>query len=158
MKNYTAFYPSEVGLLEIKATDRAVTGLRFIKNQPKVPSDSHPLLAECCRQLDEYFRGKRQRFDLRLDPEGTDFQKKVWTQLRKIPFGKTVSYGDLARALGRPKAGRAVGGANGRNPISVIIPCHRVIGRDGSLVGFGGGLWRKERLLKHEREIVDRKE
>jgi len=157
MKTYRAYYPSEVGLLEITATDRGIAGLRFVKNKTKAQSDSHPLLSECFRQLDEYFRGERKRFELKLKPEGTDFQKKVWDELRKIPFGKTASYAEVALAIGRPKAGRAVGGANGRNPIAVIIPCHRVIGSDGSLTGFGGGLWRKERLLKHEREVAVQK-
>ena len=157
MKIYKAYYPSEVGLLEITAVDQGITGLRFVKNKPKAQLVSHPHLLKCFRQLDEYFQGKRRKFDLRLRPEGTDFQKKVWDELRKIPFGKTTSYREVARAISRPKAFRAVGAANGRNPIAVIIPCHRVIGSDGSLMGFGGGLWRKERLLKHEREIAGQK-
>jgi methylated-DNA-[protein]-cysteine S-methyltransferase len=157
MKTYRAYYPSEVGLLEITATDGGIAGLRFVKSKTKAQSDSHPHLSECFRQLDEYFRGKRKRFELKLKPEGTDFQKKVWDELRKIPFGKTASYAEVALAIGRPKAVRAVGGANSRNPIAVIIPCHRVIGSDGSLTGFGGGLWRKDRLLKHECEVAVQK-
>jgi methylated-DNA-[protein]-cysteine S-methyltransferase len=101
-------------------------------------------------QLDEYFEGKRKKFDLLLEPMGTDFQKKVWKHLVKVPFGKTASYLDVAMALGEMKATRAVGSANGRNPIVIIIPCHRVIGSNGSLTGYGGGMWRKEWLLKHE--------
>ena len=157
MRSYKSFYPSEVGLLEITATDEGITGLTFSRKRTRVRSQSHPLLAVCFSQLDEYFRGERTEFDLKLKPEGTEFQKKVWDRLRKIPFGQTTTYGAIAKSVGRPKAVRAVGGANGRNPIAVIIPCHRVIGRDGSLTGFGGGLWRKERLHKHEREVAAKK-
>jgi methylated-DNA-[protein]-cysteine S-methyltransferase len=102
--------------------------------------------------LDEYFKGKRQNFSLELQLEGTDFQKKVWEQLQKIPYGETASYKDVAVAIGNEKAVRAVGGANGMNNIAIIIPCHRVIGADGNLVGFGGGLWRKVWLLNHEKQ------
>jgi methylated-DNA-[protein]-cysteine S-methyltransferase len=100
--------------------------------------------------MDEYFEGSRKEFQLPLAPEGTDFQKRVWSELLNIPYGATCSYLDVARALGDANAIRAVGAANGRNPISIIIPCHRVIGADGSLTGYGGGLWRKEWLLRHE--------
>jgi methylated-DNA-[protein]-cysteine S-methyltransferase len=106
---------------------------------------------EGIRQLDEYFRGARKRFSLKLLPQGTPFQKLVWQQLKRIPYGKVVSYGDVARAIGRPHAYRAVGNANNKNPIGIIIPCHRVIGSDGKLVGYGSGIWRKEWLLKHEK-------
>lgn len=107
-------------------------------------------LDEVCRQLDEYFAGRRRRFELRLAPQGTAFQQAVWRALLEIPYGQTSSYGQLARCIARPKAVRAVGAANGANPIAVIIPCHRVIGSDGSLTGFGGGLARKELLLRLE--------
>ena len=105
---------------------------------------------EAQQQLAEYFNGQRKVFELDLDPQGTDFQKKVWKQLIKIPYGQTVSYGELARRIGNPKASRAVGMANGRNPISIIIPCHRVIGSNGSLTGFGGGIEVKQYLLDLE--------
>jgi methylated-DNA-[protein]-cysteine S-methyltransferase len=108
-------------------------------------------LKACLKQIDEYFKGKRRKFHLDLDPLGTPFQKMVWRQLEKIPFGKVVSYGEIAGVIGNSKACRAVGSANGKNPIAIIIPCHRVVGRDGNLTGYGGGLWRKEWLLKHER-------
>ena len=108
-------------------------------------------MAECLRQLTEYFKGRRQKFSIPLLLEGTDFQKAVWRQLQKIPFGQTASYGDVARAVGSPRAFRAVGNANNKNPIPLIIPCHRVIGSDGKLVGFGGGIWRKHWLLEHEK-------
>jgi methylated-DNA-[protein]-cysteine S-methyltransferase len=112
-------------------------------------------LAEACRQLSEYFAGQRKRFELKLNPSGTEFQRQVLDELVKIPYGTTVSYSDIARRIGRPKAVRAVGAANGRNPIPVIIPCHRVIGAHGDLTGFGGGLPTKEALLRLELENSD---
>lgn len=117
-------------------------------------------LKECVRQLDEYFRGERRVFTIRLMPEGTDFHQKVWREVRRIPFGKTASYKEVAASIGKEKAVRAVGNANRLNKISIIIPCHRVIGSNGELVGYGGGLWRKEWLLAHEQRVQekDRKE
>ena len=112
-------------------------------------------LAEACRQLSEYFAGQRKRFELKLNPSGTEFQRQVLDELVKIPYGTTVSYSDIARRIGRPRAVRAVGAANGRNPIPVIIPCHRVIGAHGDLTGFGGGLPTKEALLRLELENSD---
>jgi methylated-DNA-[protein]-cysteine S-methyltransferase len=117
-----------------------------------LPHDpGHPMLAQVRAQLAEYFGGRRRRFDLPIVLEGTDFQKQVWSELAKIPYGETISYGEQARRIGKPKALRAVGGANGRNPISIIIPCHRVIGSDGSLTGFGWGTGNKKTLLDLER-------
>lgn len=113
-------------------------------------------LAEARAQLDEYFAGTRTDFELELAADGTLFQKKVWKALRTIPFGTTQSYGQLATKIGKPTAARAVGAANGCNPISIVVPCHRVIGADGSLTGFGGGLKRKQWLLNHEAEIVQK--
>jgi methylated-DNA-[protein]-cysteine S-methyltransferase len=110
----------------------------------------HPILGEAERQLSEYFAGKRTHFELPLEPQGTEFQKKVWGRLRKIPFGKTRSYLQIARAIGSPRACRAVGGATGKNPLSIVIPCHRVIGANGTLTGFGGGLETKAKLLALE--------
>ncbi len=110
----------------------------------------HPVLIEAERQLEEYFAGRRTRFDLPLDPRGSEFQKTVWQALRRIPFGATRSYAQLARELGKPGAARAVGAANGKNPLSIIVPCHRVIGADGSLTGFAGGLEIKAKLLRFE--------
>jgi methylated-DNA-[protein]-cysteine S-methyltransferase len=110
----------------------------------------HPILIETERQVSEYFAGKRTQFDLPLQPEGSEFQKKVWRALRKIPFGKTKSYLDLARAIGWPDASRAVGAANGKNPLSIVVPCHRVVGADGTLTGFAGGLKTKAALLALE--------
>lgn len=110
-----------------------------------------PVLLECARQLREYFLGERRCFDLPLDMKGTEFEKQVWQELLNVPYGKTASYKEIAGAVGRPAAARAVGAANGKNPIAVIVPCHRVIGHDGRLVGYGGGLWRKKWLLEHEK-------
>ena len=106
------------------------------------------------RELDEYFAGQRTEFTLPLAPSGTDFQQSAWKVLCGIPFGETISYGEQARRLGNPNAVRAVGGANGRNPIGIIVPCHRVIGADGSLTGFGGGMDVKRTLLDHERKVT----
>ncbi|MBT8244440.1 MAG: methylated-DNA--[protein]-cysteine S-methyltransferase [Winogradskyella sp.] len=109
-------------------------------------------LLDCVTQLKEYFREEREYFDLKLNPSGTDFQKKVWQQLQQIPFGKTCSYLELSKQLGNPKAIRAIANANGKNPLWVIIPCHRVIGSDGSLTGYAGGLHRKQWLINHENQ------
>ena len=153
MKKYKTFYNSKVGLLEIEGTQNAITKVHF-SDKKRIKSDKNlpPILKKCQKQLDQYFNGKRQNFSLELQLEGTDFQKKVWEQLQKIPFGETVSYKDVAVAVGNEKAVRAVGGANGQNNIAIVIPCHRVIGADGNLVGFGGGLWRKIWLLNHEKK------
>lgn len=109
-----------------------------------------PLVAEAMQQLGAYFAGKLRVFDLPLRPQGTDFQRKVWQALLEIPYGKTISYLGISENIGDPKSTRAVGAANGRNPIPIVIPCHRVIGSDGSLTGYGGGIWRKQWLLEHE--------
>ena len=111
------------------------------------------VVAETVRQLDQYFEGERTDFDLPLDPQGSPFQQQAWLALRTIPYGETVSYGEQARRLGDPNKARAVGAANGRNPISIVVPCHRVIGTSGKLVGFGGGLDAKAWLLAHERRF-----
>ncbi|MBC9786055.1 methylated-DNA--[protein]-cysteine S-methyltransferase [Heliobacterium chlorum] len=110
-------------------------------------------LTACLQQLDEYFRGTRKDFNVKLNPQGTQFQKQVWRKLPDIPYGKTASYKDIAEAVGNPKAVRAVGGANSQNPISIIVPCHRIIGSNGKLTGYAGGLWRKEWLLAHEQKV-----
>jgi methylated-DNA-[protein]-cysteine S-methyltransferase len=154
------FYDSPLGILEIAGTERGVEAVNFIEGRPSAGaanSNHAPApLVECGRQLDEYFRGRRTEFDLPLELTGTAFQKEVWRRLRLVPYGETTSYGAIAQAMKRPKAARAVGGANHRNPVSIIIPCHRVVGSGGSLVGYGGGLWRKERLLDHERSVLSK--
>ena len=150
-----AYYQSEIGLLEIVGTEAGLISVRFVEREANAdytnPTDVLPVVAQSASQLDEYFRAERKVFELALAPAGTDFQKKVWAQLLKIPYGETVSYMDVARAMGNEKSIRAVGAANGANPIAIIVPCHRVIGSDGKLTGYGGGIWRKEWLLTHER-------
>lgn len=139
-----------VGLLRLTATDTALTGVHL--NARGVPDRARAtgVLAETEQQLIAYFGGKLETFDLPIALTGTDFQCEVWTMLRHIPFGVTCSYAELADRIGRPKAVRAVGAANGQNPIPIIIPCHRVIGANGSLTGFGGGIKMKAWLLRHE--------
>jgi methylated-DNA-[protein]-cysteine S-methyltransferase len=146
-----AYYRSPIGLIEILGTEEGLTALNFVRGRRRKESRAEPFLKGAVAQVDEYFRGKRRQFSLTLCLEGTDFQKKAWQQLIRIPYGKTATYGEVAAALGRPEAARAVGQANHRNPVSIIVPCHRVIGSAGRLVGYGGGLWRKEWLLAHER-------
>lgn len=147
-----AIYNSPIGLMEISGTDNSIASIYFIDEEPKADFSTNDYLENCALQLDEYFKGARKEFELRLEPEGTEFQKKVWKELLEIPFGATTSYLELSRKLGDEKAIRAVANANGQNEISIIIPCHRVIGSDGSLTGYGGGLWRKKWLLEHEQK------
>jgi len=150
-KIYRAYYRSEIGLLEIKGTAEEILSVGFVKKKRPAGATLAPALKTCLHQLDEYFRGRRRKFSVRLKLEGTAFQKRVWRELMKVGFGKTASYRDIAKAVGRPKAVRAVGNTNRLNPVSIIVPCHRIIGSDGKLVGYGGGLWRKGWLLEHER-------
>ncbi len=143
--------PSPVGPLHLRASDGALTHLLFGAGEPADgQAADRVVLAEAEAQLAQYFAGQRKTFDLPLAPRGTDFQRTVWAELVRIPHGDTRSYGELARDLGRPGAARAVGAANGQNPISIVQPCHRVIGADGSLTGFGGGLAIKRHLLQLE--------
>lgn len=153
--NYYTEFDSPIGPLHITSNEAGITELHM-GSKPPAPgaTKGHPLLERARKQLAEYFAGKRTAFDLPLAANGTDFQRNVWQRLCEIPFGRTSSYGEVAARVGNPKASRAVGAANGRNPIAVIVPCHRVIGADGSLTGFGGGLERKRWLLEHERAIV----
>jgi methylated-DNA-[protein]-cysteine S-methyltransferase len=145
----TTYMESPVGLLEIQSSEWGVRTVNFVEAR-FFDTEPNPHNAVVCQQLTEYFDGKRTVFDLTFDLEGTPFQKRVWAALSAIPFGKTRSYMDIARTLGDPKAIRAVGTANGRNKIAIIIPCHRVIGSDGSLTGYAGGLHRKKWLLDFE--------
>ena len=153
MKAFKAYYKSPLGPIEICGRKGSIVSVDFVEEM--LPGDSElPFsLKACLKQIDEYFSGKRKEFLLNLDPQGTSFQKKVWQQLEKISFGEVVTYGEIAGIIGKPNACRAVGNANGKNPISIIIPCHRVVGSDGSLTGYGGGLWRKEWLIKHEKHL-----
>ena len=157
MPLFYKFADTPVGKLKLVASDQGLVAILWENDRPHrvrlselVENPQHPILVETERQLAEYFAGKRQDFDISLDMRGTPFQKNVWEALLAIPFGETRSYGQLARQLGNPNATRAVGAANGRNPISIIVPCHRVIGSSGSLTGFAGGLDTKSRLLDLE--------
>ncbi|MCF7221243.1 methylated-DNA--[protein]-cysteine S-methyltransferase [Marilutibacter chinensis] len=149
-------YHSPVGPLRIATSDAGVHAIEFHAQRHPVPRDTrwqageHPLLDAVAAQLDGYFAGQRTVFDLPLAPEGTAFQRSVWLELARIPYGSTVSYAQMASRVGRPAAVRAVGAANGRNPLPIVLPCHRVIGADGSLTGFGGGLPTKQFLLELE--------
>jgi methylated-DNA-[protein]-cysteine S-methyltransferase len=150
---------SPVGCLKLVASERGLAAILWENDDPKrvrlaplVEDRNHPVLRETERQLTDYFAGKLRKFSLQFDFAGTDFQKKVWRALAAIPFGETRSYADVARQIGHPKAVRAVGAANGKNPISIIVPCHRVVGSNGKLTGFAGGLETKAFLLKTESE------
>lgn len=158
---------SPLGDLRLVASTRGLAGLWFVQRQRHEPPAerlaawqavaSHPVLDAAARQLGEYFHGQRQRFDLALDLEqGTPFQRSVWRALLAIPAGATTSYGTLATGLGRPQAVRALGAAVGRNPLSIIVPCHRVVGSNGSLTGYAGGLDRKQALLELEGALIDK--
>jgi methylated-DNA-[protein]-cysteine S-methyltransferase len=146
---------SPIGTLCLCAEDDQLVGLHLPdRPAPSGPRQSSEVLRRTAAQLTEYFAGQRRDFDLPLAPSGTEFQIEVWRALAQIPFGVTCSYGELSRAIGRPSASRAVGAANGRNPIAIILPCHRVIGSNGELTGYGGGLPMKRWLLDHERACV----
>jgi methylated-DNA-[protein]-cysteine S-methyltransferase len=149
-----------IGELLVLGTDEAVTEIHFgVRRQSRrFESDgSATALQEAAKQLRAYFAGKLREFDLPLAPKGTEFQRSVWTHLRAIPYGATTTYGAIAHAIGRPSAVRAVGAANGANPIPIVVPCHRVIGASGSLTGFGGGLGVKRWLLDHEARVAGRR-
>ena len=146
----TCIINSPLGFTKITGDDDGIVSVTVLNSEEKI-TDIIPLeLEDCVFQLQEYFDGKREVFDLKLNPEGTDFQKKVWNELLEIPFGKTIAYLELSKKLGDIKAIRAVANANGKNPIWIIIACHRVIGSDGSFTGYAGGLSRKQWLLEHE--------
>ncbi len=150
-EKFEAFFESPIGWIRIAATAKGILSLDFTDAAPARRGAVPPGLDTCVRQIDEYFSGRRRTFDLELDLRGTEFQQRVWRELLKIPFGGISSYGKIAATLGAGGSARAVGGANHRNPVSIIVPCHRVLGADGSLTGYGGGLWRKKWLLEHER-------
>lgn len=156
----TTLFPSPVGLLTLVASDAGLVAVLWEEDDParvKLPATQgdadHPVLRQTAAQLADYFAGARRQFDLPLDFRGTAFQQRVWAALLAIPFGETRSYGAIASAIGQPTASRAVGAANGRNPISIIAPCHRVVGSNGALTGFAGGLAAKTWLIDHERQV-----
>lgn len=156
LQTFTTTLPSPVGALSLAATDHALIALVWRRTshatafEGSIESPAHPLLVETARQLREYFAGSRRAFDVPLEFRGTDFQRRAWSALLTIPYGETRTYRQMAEQIGNPAAVRAVGAANGRNPISIIAPCHRVIGMNGDLTGFGGGLDAKAHLLSLE--------
>jgi len=149
----TAFIRSPLGITKIVGDANGIAELSIL-SEGEVTSKIPKVLKKCVSQLSEYFDGQRKDFTFKLNTQGTNFQQKVWQELLKIPFGKTISYLELSKKLGDAKAIRAVASANGRNPVWIVIPCHRVIGTDGSLTGYAGGLWRKKWLLEHENPTI----
>lgn len=152
---HTCIIPSPLGPLAIREEDGAICAIEFTA-EALCPPDT-PLLAEAARQLNAYFDGTLTDFDLPIRLDGTAFRMKCWAALQTIPYGETISYGEQARRVGNPKAVRAVGGANHHNPVSIVVPCHRVIGADGTLTGYGGGMDKKAWLLMHEKCILGQK-
>jgi methylated-DNA-[protein]-cysteine S-methyltransferase len=147
---FSTWFESPLGIIEVCGTSDFITHVGFKNEVPEICADLPDTLQKCKQELEEFFAGKRKAFTISCQPVGTDFQKKVWQELLDIGYGDTVSYIDIAKKLKNPGAVRAVGLANGKNPIAIIIPCHRVIGDNGRLTGYGGGLWRKQWLLEHE--------
>ena len=160
----TAYYRSPIGTLEIRSADNFITAIYFINswkgakfNEDEI-SFTNPvsdILKKCFKELDEYFAGERKIFSVDITQDGTAFQQRVWKELTNIPYGNTISYLELSKRIGDTKAIRAVGTTNGKNNISIVVPCHRVIGSDGDLIGYGGDLWRKKWLLEHEGKIAN---
>jgi methylated-DNA-[protein]-cysteine S-methyltransferase len=149
------FLSSPVGTIKATANERAVTAIAFVDGEASRPVGVPlPVLERCASQLKEYFEGARREFDFPVEQAGTEFQQRVWRELSKIPYGNTICYGEQAARIGNAKAARAVGLTNGKNNVSIVVPCHRVVGKNGSLTGYAGGLWRKQWLLEHERKVV----
>lgn len=146
---YYGLYESAIGWIEIQGSEGQILSLKFV-DQPRTGFTACAVMEMAMQQISEYFMGTRRAFDLPLVMRGTSFQRQVWGELMTIPYGRVTTYQEIAQAIGRPKAVRAVGAANARNPIPIVVPCHRVIGSDGNLTGYGGGIWRKEWLLRHE--------
>ena len=156
MSDTTTYYHSPVGILKISGTEQYISEVTFHDTSQKSEGGKHlsPMLINCVEQLIQYFNGERRQFDFPLNQSGTPFQQDVWNHLLTIPFGRTISYMDLAKMIGDTKATRAVANANGKNNIAIVIPCHRVIGSNRELTGYAGGLWRKKWLLEHEAKFA----
>lgn len=146
----TAYIKSPLGITEIIGDENGISNISVLDDEKEISTAIPDVLKDAVAELQEYFAGNRNDFAFKLNPKGTDFQQKVWQELLNIPFGKTMSYLELSKKLGDVKAIRAVASANGKNPLWIAVPCHRVIGTDGSLTGYAGGLWRKKWLLEHE--------
>ena len=157
MITQTTYYKTPIGIAKITGDKNGIQSISVLDNdaisEDFLKQEIPECLQDCVTQLEEYFNGKRASFNLTVNPKGTDFQKKVWKALLNIPYGKTRSYLEQSKALGDVKAIRAVASANGKNPLWIVIPCHRVIGSDGSLTGYAGGIWRKKWLLAHESPV-----
>ncbi len=147
--NYSSYFQTPIGILEVLASKEAIHSILFVDRMGE--SEPNEITRKAQQQLEEYFQGERHEFDLPLDARGTKFQQSVWHSLTKIEYGTTCSYRDIANAIANPKGVRAVGSANGKNPMTIVVPCHRVIGADGSLTGYAFGVDKKSWLLKHER-------
>jgi len=152
-ETHTTYYKTPIGTAKIIGNKNGIQAVSVLEENIKTSSEIPECLQDCIKQLEDYFKGKRNNFDLKLNPQGTAFQKKVWEELLNIPFNTTRTYLEQSKALGDVKAIRAVASANGKNPIWIIIPCHRVIGSNGSLTGYAGGIWRKKWLLAHENPV-----
>jgi len=148
------YYKTPVGIAQITEDDGFISRIHIMDKECEVEPTTSPLLNETMRQLDEYFAGSRKVFDFPIKQEGSDFQQQVWQELLKIAYGKTISYGQQSQQMNNPLAIRAIAAANGRNNLWVVVPCHRVIGSNGSLTGYAGGLWRKQWLLEHEAKVL----
>lgn len=148
---------TDIGTLEIAGTEEGILSVTFVENVDTRAACVTSVVQQCITELSQYFGGRRTTFTVLLNPGGTEFRRLVWHVLREIPFGQTTTYRDVAVTLGRPKSSRAVGGAIGHNPVAIIVPCHRVIGSNGSLTGYAGGLDRKQWLLEHERRVLTAK-
>jgi len=155
-KIQTVFYKSPIGVIEIKGNNDTIISLKYNDNEEvdlKMKSDL-PIIEECIKQLNEYFQGVRKEFTIIFELNGTEFQKKVWKEVNKVKYGTVRSYGRIAQNINSPQASRAVGNANAVNKLPIIIPCHRIIGSNGKLIGYGGGIWRKQWLLNHEKNTL----
>jgi len=152
MELETAYIDTPLGMMRIVGNHDGIAYIDFLKENEVVPNQSVPTsLSDAAKEMTEYFNGKRKEFTIRSIAKGTAFQEKVWSELLKIKYGETASYADIANRIGNPKAVRAVANANARNPLSIVVPCHRIIGSNGKLTGYAGGLWRKEWLLRTEK-------
>ncbi|WP_163100537.1 methylated-DNA--[protein]-cysteine S-methyltransferase [Peribacillus alkalitolerans] len=155
IEEYKAYYNSPIGILEIIGTNQGVSSILFCEEERPLENNLPPVMVDCLNQMEEYFKGKRKEFTFKYTIHGTPFQQRVWDQLCNIPYGETSTYKVISEKIGNVKALRAVGNANGKNKLSIVVPCHRIIGSNGTLTGYAGGLWRKEWLLKHEKEIME---
>jgi methylated-DNA-[protein]-cysteine S-methyltransferase len=151
---YEAFHKTPVGFVRIRADEEFITSISIRDEECMETPSPSPAINLAIKQLDEYFEGTRKEFDLPINQPGTDFQQQVWQQLLAIPYGKTITYGQQSQLMNSPLAIRAIASANGKNNLWIVVPCHRVIGSDGSLTGYAGGLWRKQWLLEHEARVL----